>query len=148
MRRGVFPDVSETDPYGRLLRYVIAGGVFVNYELVAQGYAGVVTYPPDVACKYTYLLAQQTAMANESGFWAPQPTTRAEFIPTAAEVVQPPVPTQENEGSCSAAYPTVCIPDPGPDLDCKDIPYRRFKVVPPDPHHFDGDQDGIGCESD
>jgi len=33
------------------------------------------------------------------------------------------------------------------DLDCKDIPYRRFKVLPPDPHNFDGDGDGIGCES-
>ena len=33
-------------------------------------------------------------------------------------------------------------------LDCKDVPYRRFRVVPPDPHNFDGrDQDGIGCES-
>ena len=32
-------DVSETDRYGRLLHYVIADGLFVNYELVAQGYA-------------------------------------------------------------------------------------------------------------
>ncbi len=32
-------DVSETDRYGRLLRYVYAGPVFVNAELVAQGYA-------------------------------------------------------------------------------------------------------------
>ncbi len=50
-------------------------------------------------------------------------------------------------GSCSPAYPTVCIPPPPPDLDCGDIPYRRFTVLPPDPHHFDGDHDGIGCES-
>ncbi len=40
----------------------------------------------------------------------------------------------------------VCIPSPPPDLDCKDIPYRRFKVLPPDPHGFDRDGDGIGCE--
>ena len=32
-------DVSETDRYGRLLRYVYVGDVFVNLELVAQGYA-------------------------------------------------------------------------------------------------------------
>jgi len=49
-------------------------------------------------------------------------------------------------GSCDPAYPTVCIPPPPPDLDCGDIPYRRFTVLPPDPHHFDGDHDGIGCE--
>lgn len=50
--------------------------------------------------------------------------------------------------NCDPAYPTVCIPSPPPDLDCKDIPYRKFTVLPPDPHGFDGkDQDGIGCES-
>ena len=52
---------------------------------------------------------------------------------------------------CAASYPDECIPPPPPDLDCGQIPYRNFRVlwnVPdPDPHHFDGDRDGIGCES-
>lgn len=47
---------------------------------------------------------------------------------------------------CDPAYPSVCIPPPPPDLDCADVTYRRFTVLPPDPHHFDGDGDGIGCE--
>ena len=38
-------------------------------------------------------------------------------------------------------------PPPPPDLDCGDIPYRNFRVSPPDPHGFDTDHDGIGCES-
>lgn len=42
-------DVSETDRYGRLLRYVYAGETFVNAELVAQGYAEAVEYPPDTS---------------------------------------------------------------------------------------------------
>ena len=50
-------------------------------------------------------------------------------------------------GNCDPAYPDVCIPPPPPDLDCADIPYRNFRVLPPDPHHFDGDGDGIGCET-
>jgi hypothetical protein len=54
-------------------------------------------------------------------------------------------------GRCAASYPTVCIPPPPPDLDCADIPYRNFRVlwnVPdPDPHHFDGNRDGVGCET-
>lgn len=50
------------------------------------------------------------------------------------------------DNNCSPAYPTVCIPPKPPDLDCRDIPYRRFTVLPPDPHGFDGDGDGIGCE--
>ena len=54
------------------------------------------------------------------------------------------VPARQN---CDAAYPTVCIPPPPPDLDCGDIPDRRFTVLPPDPHRFDSDRDGIGCES-
>jgi micrococcal nuclease len=51
-------------------------------------------------------------------------------------------------GSCDPAYPDVCIPPPPPDLNCPDIPYRRFRVLPPDPHHFDIDRDGVGCETD
>ncbi|HAX90449.1 MAG TPA: hypothetical protein DD379_12085 [Cyanobacteria bacterium UBA11162] len=47
---------------------------------------------------------------------------------------------------CDRAYPGVCIPSPPPDLDCKDIQYRNFTVLPPDPHNFDGGGDGIGCE--
>jgi hypothetical protein len=62
----------------------------------------------------------------------------------------PPLPQQTpaaGSTGCDAAYPTVCIPPPPPDLDCKDIPYRRFTVLPPDPHRFDADHDGVGCES-
>ncbi len=56
------------------------------------------------------------------------------------------------QSNCDPAYPTVCIPPPPPDLDCKDISYRSFPVRrrsdpnQPDPHRFDGDNDGIGCE--
>jgi hypothetical protein len=42
-------------------------------------------------------------------------------------------------------------PTPPPDLDCKGIPYRNFRVIytvpDPDPHGFDSDRDGIGCET-
>lgn len=55
---------------------------------------------------------------------------------------EPPAPEE-----CDPAYPTVCIPAPPPDLDCGDIPYRNFRVLPPDPHRFDADHDGIGCET-
>ncbi|MBL1173580.1 excalibur calcium-binding domain-containing protein [Pantanalinema sp. GBBB05] len=48
--------------------------------------------------------------------------------------------------ACSPAYPEICIPPPPPDLDCKDISFRNFKVLSPDPHRFDRDKDGIGCE--
>jgi len=56
-------------------------------------------------------------------------------------------PQSNNEVNCSAAYPGVCIPPPPPDLDCGDISFRRFTVLPSDPHNFDADGDGIGCEN-
>ena len=74
------------------------------------------------------------------------------FTPVSGEAAPPPPPQQQTPApgtatGCDPAYPTVCIPPPPPDLDCKDITFRRFEVLPPDPHKFDGDHDGIGCES-
>ncbi|OGJ21572.1 hypothetical protein A3K73_09465 [Candidatus Pacearchaeota archaeon RBG_13_36_9] len=40
-------DVSETDAYGRLLRYVYTGDLFVNKEMVSRGYAEVWRYGND-----------------------------------------------------------------------------------------------------
>jgi hypothetical protein len=48
--------------------------------------------------------------------------------------------------TCDPSYPTECIKSPPPDLNCKDVPSRNFKVIEPDPHGFDRDNDGIGCE--
>jgi endonuclease YncB( thermonuclease family) len=46
----LYRDVSDTDRYDRLLRYVFIDGIFVNRELVTGGYAKVRAYPPDIAC--------------------------------------------------------------------------------------------------
>lgn len=40
-------DVSNTDPFNRLLRYVYVGNTFVNAVLVQQGWAEAVVYEPD-----------------------------------------------------------------------------------------------------
>jgi len=63
-------DVSETDKYGRLLRYVYIGDTFVNAELVKRGYAAVATYPPDV--KYADYFVKLAAEAREKkvGLWS------------------------------------------------------------------------------
>jgi hypothetical protein len=50
-------------------------------------------------------------------------------------------------GNCDPSYPTVCIPPPPPDLDCGDVNATNFTVKGSDPHGFDGDNDGIGCET-
>src|SRR3990167_5190540 len=50
-------DISETDRYGRLLRYVWIGDVFFNETLVKEGYAQSSTYPPDVKYQDKFLAA-------------------------------------------------------------------------------------------
>jgi endonuclease YncB( thermonuclease family) len=58
-------DQSNTDRYGRLLRYIYVGDRFVNAELVAGGYAEVVVYNPDDAnADYFRQLETQAASAN------------------------------------------------------------------------------------
>jgi len=55
--------------------------------------------------------------------------------------------TVESVPECDESYPDVCIPPYPPDLDCGEIGYSNFKVIGNDPHGFDRDNDGIGCES-
>lgn len=63
-------DVSETDKFGRLLRYVYVGKTFVNDLLVRLGYATAATFPPDVMHQSKLLEAQKEARENNRGLWA------------------------------------------------------------------------------
>src|SRR6185295_9647112 len=74
------------------------------------------------------------------------PTPAVAPTPTPPSGIPAPTETPPGGGGCDPSYPTVCIPPPPPDLDCGDIPYRRFQVLPPDPHNFDREGDGLGCE--
>jgi micrococcal nuclease len=129
-------DTSETDQFDRLLRYVIVGDIFVNNELVTMGYAEASAYAPDTACVRTFETAQRKAQLVKVGLWSPTP-----------EVYIPAITGGDGTPACDLSYPGVCIPPAPPDLDCGDIQYRRFQVLPPDPHNFDRDGDGVGCES-
>ena len=57
----LFKDRSETDKYGRLLRYVVVADDFVNLELVQEGYAEAKEYPPDTACHVVFENAEESA---------------------------------------------------------------------------------------
>ena len=63
-------DVSATDPYGRLLRYVWVGDLLVNAELVRLGYARAVAYPPDTKNQAQFAALQAEAQAAGRGLWA------------------------------------------------------------------------------
>jgi len=67
-------DVSETDKYGRLLRYVYLSldneqTLFVNDYLIREGFAKVLTYPPDVKFNEQFREAEQEARQNNRGLW-------------------------------------------------------------------------------
>jgi len=71
-------DVSERDRYGRLLRdvWVERDGAWtlVNLALVAEGFAQVSTYPPDVRYVDVLLAAQRAAREDGRGLWGGPPS--------------------------------------------------------------------------
>lgn len=62
-------DISNTDKYGRLLRYVYVDNIFVNDYLVRQGFAHASTYPPDVVFSKQFLEAEREAREDNRGLW-------------------------------------------------------------------------------
>jgi micrococcal nuclease len=63
-------DVEKRDKYKRLLAYVyLKDGTFVNAEIVRQGYASLMTYPPNVKYVDTFKQLYQQARENNRGLW-------------------------------------------------------------------------------
>jgi hypothetical protein len=88
---------------------------------------------------------------------ATQPTARSSTAPRETAPQQRPssVPTRgpsspPTTGGCDPSYPGVCLQMGAPDLDCPEIGLTnvevRWDVPNPDPHGFDADKDGVGCE--
>jgi PKD repeat protein len=75
-------------------------------------------------------------------------TASDSILITVEEPLLSPTPPTLEEPVCDPSYPDLCIPPPPPDLSCDDITARDFEVVGSDPHELDGDNDGIGCESE
>lgn len=64
-------DVVGRDDYGRVLAYVYRAtdGVFVNYELLRQGYAQPLTIAPNDAHAERFVEAARHAEADGAGLW-------------------------------------------------------------------------------
>ena len=63
-------DVERQDKYKRLLAYVyLKDGTFVNAEIVKQGYASLMTYPPNVKHADHFLNLYREARENKRGLW-------------------------------------------------------------------------------
>jgi micrococcal nuclease len=132
-------DVERTDRFGRTLAYVWLGDELFNETLVARGFAQVSTFPPNVKYVDQFVDAERDARRAERGLWG-----------SACEQEEE-VDGGDDAGggagaNCDPSYPGVCIPPYPPDLDCGDVGVTNFQVTGSDPHGFDGDNDGIGCE--
>lgn len=63
-------DIDYLDRFGRTLAYVyLEDGTFVNAELVKEGYAMVMTIPPNVKFAEMFVKLQQEARENNRGLW-------------------------------------------------------------------------------
>lgn len=137
----------ERDRYGRTLGEVSVAGRSVNEELVRTGAAG---WYREFASEDAGLAARLAAAENQAqdagnGLWSACPGR----APAAAGPAPAPVAAPVASGAgCHPAYPGGCIPPAPPDLDCGDL-RRRVRVdhAHGDPHRFDADADGWGCES-
>ena len=64
-------DVSETDRFDRLVRYVYLGEEMANARLVVNGYANAYTYPPDVRHSSLFVALEREARDDDRGLWSP-----------------------------------------------------------------------------
>ena len=116
------------DVYGRMVAKLTCGNEnkILNEELTYHDYAGILSEYCD-----------ESEFSSE--LWAQRYGCRLVSFPAPVE--------PQSDNNCDPSYPDVCIPSSPPDLDCSDISLRNFKVLQPDPHRFDNDKNGIGCES-
>lgn len=130
----LYKDVSETDRYDRLLRYVFVGDTFVNHELVRQGYANAARYEPDTACATYFEEAERTAAASSLGMWAAVP-----LFATPTVVASGPV--------CSCSGNQYNCSDFGTHTKAQACYSYCVSVGAGDVHKLDGDSNGIACEN-
>ena len=116
-------DMQLYDQYDRLLANVFCNGKSLNSALLYNGHAEISTRYCSVSEFSDYPWAQRFGCAI------------SESIP------------EPSQSDCDVSYPDFCIPSSPPDLNCGDVTQKKFTVIQPDPHGFDGDKDGIGCES-
>lgn len=153
---------GDRDKYSRLLRYVVTqDGVNFNRQLLAEGYAYEYTYRTPYKYQADFKAAQKSATAANKGLWAatscsgqkikPQPAATPAIKPTpvtakpAPSPAPNPAPSPAPTGNCDPNY-TPCVPLSATDLNCPAIGFM-VRVIGHDVHHFDGDNDGYGCES-
>jgi micrococcal nuclease len=139
-------DVSETDRYGRLLRYVYVEGTFVNAALVADGWAEAARYPPDTAFAAWFdLLEAQAHAANlgchPTGIFGAASSPSVEMTPLPPTAPMPSMPSATPARNCVGnRYNCDHFKS------CEEL-MSYWNACPGDPSQLDGNHDGKPCES-
>lgn len=137
---GLEKDVSETDKYGRLLRYVYKGDLLVNEILVAEGYAHSSSYPPDIKYQDKFRLAEQKARTSNLGLWnlcsaTPVPNSN----PAIQQVPATNILLQQNSGTYTCNCSKTCTQISS----CSEAQYLLNTCGC---KARDNDRDGIACD--
>lgn len=155
-------DISDTDRYGRLLRYVYVDGLLVNEILVREGYAHASSYPPDVKYQTQLQAAATLAQQEHKGLWGAacnsaatvatpaSPTTTIPVTTLVAAPASPPVtnPTPaavpvSNNNASSGNYTCNCSKT-CKQMSCAEAQYQLHTCGCT---ARDGDDDGTACDS-
>jgi micrococcal nuclease len=64
---------QDRDEYGRLLRYVFVDGIFVNAELITEGYARQFGYGDERRFQQVFVQLEQYSIGRKSGLWGACP---------------------------------------------------------------------------
>lgn len=134
-------DVSETDKYGRILRYVYIGDTFVNDYLVRNGYAHSSSYPPDVKYQDQFRKAEEEARNNKRGLWA---DNACKVETTATPTPTTPKPSSGSNLGDTGAYSCNCSKTCA-QMDCTEAQYQLNTCGCT---ARDKDHDGVACDSD
>jgi micrococcal nuclease len=133
-------DVSETDKYDRLLRYVYIGDTFVNDYLVRNGYAYSYSYPPDVKYQDQFKQAEQEARNNKRGLWKDD---ACKIETTAVPIPTIPTPSSSSNSGSTGSYTCNCSKTCA-QMGCAEAQYQLNACGC---SKRDADKDGIACDA-
>ena len=141
------PALDQVDRFGRLLRYLWRGGANVNLQLVRQGAAAPYFYGGDLGRYANRLLsAAKAAKAARRGLWGACPERSSIHFARWRRVKR----TRHPAASFRVAAAIPRIPPRA------SRPFRPTSTAPMShtsasmsapPHGFDGNRDGVGCET-
>lgn len=97
------PDNIDTNGEGHLLRYVMTDDMFINHEMIQQGFARFNAAYPNLTCQTNLVEAESASATGLLGMWESTPTATATETPTpTATPEESPTPTSPPPCSCAA----------------------------------------------